>query len=252
MRAIILAAGFGTRMGALGKTCPKGLMPIGDRTVLDALTDDLLASDSIGDLVLVTNATFAAAYGDWIERRGLTERCTLIDDGATSPENRLGATGDLELVLGSVGRDAALVLASDNLFTFSVAGLADEVLRSGRCSVCVLEENDPEGLRSSGCVRLDGEGRIVAMVEKPEIPPSNLLVPPIYGYTREALHLVPTYLAEGGNPDAPGHLCAWLCGRMPVYAWRPGGSRLDIGSPEKLVRARAALAARESANGGGA
>jgi len=153
-------------------------------------------------------------------------------------------------VLRRVGRDAALVLASDNLFTFSVAGLADEVLRTGRCSVCVLEENDPEGLRSSGCVRLAEDGRIVEMMEKPSTPPSNLLVPPVYGYTTEALELVPTYLENGGNPDAPGHLCAWLCAHIPVYAWRPGGGRLDIGSPEKLERARAALAARQPDRGG--
>lgn len=242
MRAILLAAGFGTRMGALGATVPKGLMDLGDgRTVAGALLGDLASSGLVSEALLVTNAHFEHAYREWLAEQDLPFPCELLSDGARVPAERLGANGDLEWVLQRRGREPAVVLASDNLYTFSVAGIVDALRSTGLSHVLVLEEHDRQALKSAGCVLLDDEGRVVHMVEKPAEPPSHLVTPPLYAYTREALELVPRYLAEGGNPDAPGHYCAWLSSQTVVMAWRPQGTRIDIGSLEKLLEARELL-----------
>lgn len=243
MRAIVLAAGFGTRMGSVGKTCPKGLMEVGGRRLLDPLMDDLEQSTLIKQVVLVTNGVFADAYEAYLRERSLAKEWLLLNDGVMSAQRRLGATGDLEFALRVVGWDPAMVLASDNLFTFDVTGVAHAMAAAGHSAVCVLRENDPVALLSAGCATVNGTGLIVDMVEKPEYPKSNLIVPPLYAYTSEALQLVPQFLWAGGNPDAPGHFCSWLCQRLPVAAWRPNGHRIDIGSREKLAQARAMLAA---------
>jgi glucose-1-phosphate thymidylyltransferase len=241
MRAIVLAAGFGTRMGELGRSTPKGLMDLGGRTVLGELLADLDTDPLVQEIVIVSNGLFAGQYGAWLAEHTLRTPWELLSDGVTDPANRLGATGDLEWVLAQRGRGRSIVLASDNLYTFAASGIAHEMARTGRCQVCVMREEDPAAQRSAGCVRLDGEGRVVEMVEKPEEPFSDLLTAPLYAYTEEALSLIPSYLEAGGNPDAPGYLCAWLSRQVPLMAWRPAGSRVDIGSLAKLEEARRLL-----------
>ncbi len=242
MRAIVLAAGFGTRMGEVGRTTPKGLMDLGGRTVLGELLGDLDRHPLIERIAVVTNGLFEAQYAGWLAEHAPATPCELFSDGVRTPAERLGATGDLEWLLARRGREASVLLASDNLYTFPVTGIAEALDRTGLCQVCVMREDDPAAQRAAGGVLLDETGRIVKMVEKPQTPFSNLVTPPLYAYTEEALELVPAYLADGGNPDAPGHLCAWLATRVAVLAWRPEGARVDIGSLAKLEEARRMLA----------
>ena len=99
VRAIVLAAGFGTRMGALGQNCPKGLLDVGGMRVMDPILADLDRSDAVSEILWVSNARFADAYRLWLSERAPKTPWRLLDDGATDPESRLGATGDLALAL---------------------------------------------------------------------------------------------------------------------------------------------------------
>lgn len=239
VKAIVLAAGFGTRMGELGHACPKGLFEIGDRKLMDPILDDLDRCPRIEEIVWVTNSRFVDDYDDWLLARDPDTEWRLIDDGVAEPEQRLGATGDLKLALDEIGPGPALVLGSDNLYTFRVTDAIGAMETSGASAVAVLEARTPEEMRAANCVELGADGRIVRMVEKPAEPFSRLFVPPVYGYSARALSMVDEYLDSGGDPDAPGHFCAWLCDRVPVWAWLPpDGRRLDVGTPEGLERAR--------------
>lgn len=237
-RAIILAAGFGTRLGAIGENCPKALLPVGGRRTLDPLMDDLANSTRVSEIVLVTNSRFAGLFREWLESRKLAKPWVLLDDGVTEPTSRLGAVGDLEFALSRVGRDPALVLGADNLYTFDVTGLIGEMERHGHSAVCVLREIGNLARQMKSCVILNGGSVIARMVEKPEEPISDLTVPPLYAYDTTALELVPEYLASGRDPDTPGHLCSWLCEVVPVAAWFAEGQRLDVGTPASLRRAQ--------------
>jgi glucose-1-phosphate thymidylyltransferase len=241
-RAIVLAAGFGTRMGALGRSCPKGLFDIGEGVVMDPTLRDLDASPLVDRIIWISNHRFAADYREWLERSAIATPWLLLDDGVTEPEDRLGATGDLNLALEQTNCQDALVLGSDNLYSFDVT-LALERMEAKGCSVvALLRGEDADALRAANCVELDGEGRLARMEEKPAEPWSEWFAPPIYAYTEAALARVGEYLASGGNPDAPGHFLSWVCEREPVIGWRvEGGRRLDIGSPEKLAEARRIL-----------
>ena len=64
MHAIILAGGYGTRLGAIGKTTPKALLALGGTTIIDMLLARL-ARIGIADALLVTNARFHAAFEAW-------------------------------------------------------------------------------------------------------------------------------------------------------------------------------------------
>ena len=124
MKQIILAAGYATRLYPLTENTPKPLLPVGGRPMLEHV---LASSEAIGGIdhtYVVTNEKFAGHFEDW--RATQPHRaCTVVNDGTSSNEDRLGAIGDLHLVIEQQGIDEdLLVIAGDNLFTGDLSGLA--------------------------------------------------------------------------------------------------------------------------------
>lgn len=244
MRLILLAAGYGTRLGALGAARPKALLPVGGRPVLDHLVEGLAPLDGVARAHLVTNHRFADRLRGWADGAALPWPVEVLDDGTERPEERMGALGDLRLALERApGSGPALVAATDNLFSFSPAG----ILRRARerpdadAVVTVLPEDREERLRRSGVPEVDGGGWVVRFHEKPDEPPADLLAPPLYLFRPGALTALERYLDEGGEVDAPGHFLAWLVGRARVAAWRAPGRRWEVGTPASYRRARRAF-----------
>ena len=94
MKALILAAGYATRLRPLTDSIPKMLLPLAERPMLDYLLDRIREVDDLDEIHLVTNARFAGALGDWAP-----EDVTVHDDGTTSNEDRLGAIGDIAFAI---------------------------------------------------------------------------------------------------------------------------------------------------------
>ena len=229
MKCVILAAGYATRLYPLTEHFPKPLLQVGEKTILDWLLDDLAAAGGMEEYVLVSNHRFAGHFEAWA--RGRRERITVLDDGSTENENRLGAVKDLVLALEKTGtEETTLVMAGDNLLDFSLQTLLDYSREKG--ASCVLRYREPslEKLRKCGVATVDGENRIVSMVEKSPEPPSPWVCPPFYVYMPQALRLVRAALSAGCGTDAPGSLLSWLCGQVPVYAMEMPGRRYDIGN----------------------
>ena len=131
MKAIILAAGYATRLYPLTKDTPKALLPVAGRTILDRLLDGMRAIPEIDHIHLVTNHRFAPAFEEWRQTAQVHCPITVHDDGTTSNEDRLGAVGDIAFVLERAGIDDDLfVAASDNLFTFPLSDFAADFRRS--------------------------------------------------------------------------------------------------------------------------
>ena len=199
---------------------------------------------------MVTNAQKAAQFERWAAGRDVT----IHDDGTRSNEDRLGAIGDIALVIEEAGLDDdLLVIAGDNLFTFSLAELVAFWRAKGVASaVAVHDVGSKELARKYGIVELDESGRVLDFVEKPDDPPSTLASTAAYLYHREHVPLVGRYLEEGNPSDQPGRFVEWLCRREPVYGYVSAGEWLDIGDPAQLQeadtrwRARLGLPVRET------
>lgn len=232
MNAILLAAGYGTRLYPLTRDRPKSLLPVGGRPIIDHLVERLDAAPEIERMFLVSNAKFAADFERWAAARKFTKPMHIHNDRTTVNDDRLGAVGDVQFVLdqAGIGDQQAYVLATDNLPRFDLRDIIALSQQRKANAVFACAASDPELLKWMGIAQLDEHGRIVAFEEKPEHPKGNLRVPPFYVYTPEAVASVGTYLAEGGNPDAPGHFLEWLVPRRDVYALeRPEGT-YDIGT----------------------
>lgn len=204
------------------------LLPVGGRPVLDWIFDKVREVE-LDDVHLVTNTRFAGQFEEWAADKGVI----VHDDGTTSNDDRLGALGDIALVLDEAGWDGedVLIVAGDNLFDYSLRDFVDfwAGKAPGASAVAVYEHPTRELLSQYGIVELDTDDRIESFVEKPEKPPSNLASTATYLYDRAHLALLRAYLADGESPDAPGNFIAWLHSRAPVYGYRFSGEWLDIG-----------------------
>jgi len=237
MKAVILAAGYATRLYPLTLDRPKALLPVAGRPMVEHLLLRLEGVEGLDAIYLVTNSKFAGAFRDWAAGWDGQE-VQIVDDGTADEESKLGAIGDLELTIRTEAIDDDLiVLAGDNLFSESLAPFG-AVGRAKNASVIgVYDVGDLEAIRRYNAIELDDDDRLTYFEEKPEQPRSTLTGIALYFYPRESLGVVGEYLAAGNNPDQPGRLIEWLYPRTPVYAWRVPGRWYDIGSAETLAEA---------------
>jgi len=237
MKCVILAAGYATRLRPLTDDLPKHLLPVGERPMLEWVLDRVREVDEVDEIHLVTNSLFAPEFERWAMPHGVL----VHDDETTSNEDRLGAVGDLNLVIETAGLrdDELLVLAGDNLFELSLPGLVEWWRAKPRPSSAVPLHNvgDLELATQYGIADVDDHDRIVRFVEKPSDPASTLASTLIYLLPPEHVQLIRTYLDEGESPDNAGSFLGWLAGREPVYGFRFEGSWFDIGDREQLLEA---------------
>lgn len=232
MECILLAAGYATRLYPLTIDKPKALLTLGSKTILDLVIEKIEEINVIDKVHIVTNHRFAANFINWSQTYHGRLLVNVIDDGTTDNDNRLGAIGDMQYVINKENiKDDIFVLASDNVFRFSLKGMVDMFFSSGYDTISAHYIEDREVLKSMGVLKIDNESFVTEFTEKPQEPQSNYGVPPFYIYKKETLDLIKIYLNEGNNPDAPGHFVPWLIGHNKVKAFTFDEMIIDIGTP---------------------
>lgn len=238
MKCILLAAGYATRLYPLTRDCPKSLLPIGNSNILEFIIHKIEQVDVIDHIYIVTNDRFMDQFKTWAEHYSSSKKLSVLNDGTTTNENRLGAIADLQLVLDHEKIDEdILVLAGDNLFDFAVADFIAFFNSVGQDCITAHELADQSALQRTGVIELDSRQKVTTFEEKPLQPKSNLAVPPFYIYRRETLPLIKQYLKEGNIPDAPGNFIPWLLKHNDVYAYKFQGKCYDIGTLESYQQA---------------
>ncbi len=241
MNVLILAAGYATRLYPLTLNKAKPLLEIAGKPMIERIIEQLGAVSDLGTIYVVTNAKFAAQFEDWangLQKRSPNMRIKVINDGSTSDGDKLGAIGDLNLVVTKAGLEAEdlIVIAGDNLFTDPLDGFV-RFARGKEAVVAVFDVGSLEAMKKYASVTLNDAGVITRFQEKPQNPESTLAALALYYYSRNVLPLIPKYLSEGNNPDQPGRFLEWLYTRKPVNTFEIKGQWLDIGSKETLEEA---------------
>jgi glucose-1-phosphate thymidylyltransferase len=242
MNILILAAGYATRLYPLTLTKAKPLLEVAGKPMMEWVIDHLAGISGISKVFVVTNNKFAADFEAWADGYNRTHAklpFSIVNDGSTSDEDKLGAIGDLNHVIQKHGieDEDLLVVAGDNLFSESLAGFAELAREKNAPALGVFDVGSLEQAKKFGVVAVNGEGVITQFVEKPAEPPSTLIGIALYYYPRHVVPLVRQYLAEGNNPDQPGRFVQWLYPRTPVHTWRVPGTWFDVGSRETLEEA---------------
>jgi len=240
MKAIILAAGFATRLYPLTLHQPKPLLDIGGRPMLSWLVDKILEVGEIDEIVVIGNERFHSQFLEWRDSYASSLPIQILNDGSTTDDNKLGAIGDMNFAMRQVndGEDM-LIVAGDNLLEFSLVPYFEK-FQSVREPLILLREIQEIGRRSRyNEVMVDDEGVVTSFREKPEDPKSNLVAICLYFFPAEVKQRISEYLSGGNNPDAPGYFIQWLVRQVRVRAAKFEGQWFDIGNFQTLEEARA-------------
>ncbi len=233
MKAIILAAGYATRLYPLTINKPKALLTIGKQTILDFVVNEIKTISEIDEILIVTNDRFYNQFCEWNNQVKSDVKITVINDNTTDDTNKLGAIGDVQFVIeNACVNDDILIMASDNIFTFDLIDFYNEFKTKNKDMILVSKIENHEDLKRMANVVMDENSRVIKMVEKPAIPISDTAAFASYFYTKDTVPMIKQYIDEGNNPDAPGFFPSWLCERKDVYAYSFVGECYDIGTPQ--------------------
>lgn len=241
MNILILAAGYATRLYPLTLNKAKPLLDVAGKPMVEWVLDNLSPIHGIGTVYIVTNNKFAADFQAWADgynARSPKVRFKIVNDQSTSDTDKLGAIGDIHLVVNRehLENDDLLVVAGDNLFSEPLSDFAE--FTAGRDAVlATYDVKSLEAIKKYNNLTLDPDGKITAFEEKPANPTGTITGIALYYFARTTVPLFNTYIAEGNNPDQPGRFIQWLYPRMDVYTYPVKGTWFDIGSKETLDEA---------------
>ena len=232
MRALLLAAGFGTRLRPVTDTVPKCLVAIGGRPLIDYWLS-ALAEAGIKDVLINTHYRAEQmrahiAAGPW------AERCTLVHE-----ETLLGTGGTIKANRAFFGGESFLVIHADNLTDFPMRRLV--VAHCSRAAdilaTMLLFHTDTPS--TCGIVELDGADRVIGFHEKVADPPGTLANGAVYAFDpviHDRLAAIPSATVDLSTEVIPG-----LVGRIQAVTHH--GYFRDIGTLESLAQARRDLPA---------
>ena len=234
MQAVVLAAGEGTRLRPLTEDKPKALVEVDDRPILSHCFDRLIELDADELLVVVgyKKEKLIDFYGDSYEGVPITY---------THQRDPKGLAHALLCVEEHVDDDFMLMLG-DNVFDANLADVVNRQ-REQRADAAFLVESVPwEEASRYGVCDTNDYGEIVEVIEKPDDPPTNLVMTGFYTFTPaifHACHLVqPSDRGEYELSDAVDLL---LQSGRTIDAIRMNGWRIDVGYPEDREEAERRL-----------
>ena len=236
MKAVVLAGGYATRLWPITKHRPKMFLPIGDRAVIDHVFDELESDDRIEDVYVSTNARFEADFRSHLADAPY-EKPRLSVEATTAEDEKLGVVGALAQLVDREGiDDDLLVVAGDNVISFSIASFLDFFEGQTGPSLAAYDVGSLDRAKGYGVLELDGT-RVVDFQEKPDRPTSTMVSIGCYGFPQASLALLEEYLAGDNNPDEPGWFVAWLQAREGVNAFCFDEAWFDIGTPASYLDA---------------
>lgn len=223
MRALLLAAGLGTRLKPITNTVPKCLVPVKGKPLLGYWLDLLLPS-GVDEILLNTHYLSEkvrqfVSDTQWRDRVTLVHEDTLFGTGGTILKNR-----------NFLSKGPFIVAHADNLTRFNVKAFIDRhVLRppSTFITMMTFSTDDPG---SCGIVEENGSGIVTAFHEKVENPPGNHANAAVYIMEPEVID----YLAGLGSEviDLSTEVIPHFMGRICTF--HNSGYHRDIGNPESL------------------
>lgn len=235
MKALILAAGYGTRLYPLVQNTAKPLLQFNKKPIVDYLLDKIKGFQGLNEILVITNEKFFADFNQWAKnKKDFTIPVKVLSDGTTSNEDRLGSIGDIDFVLTKTGiSEDLLVVGGDNLFDYGLDGyFAFAQKNRPRVTIGLYDIRDIAQAKKFGVVKLDAQRKVASFEEKPASPKTSLIAMCLYYFPEESLVLIKKYIQETKKADAAGGYISWLCQKESVFGFTFQGKWFDIGSVE--------------------
>jgi glucose-1-phosphate thymidylyltransferase len=232
MKALILAAGYATRLYPITKEFPKPLLKVGDRPIIDYIIDKLANIEAIDEIIVVTNTKFISRFRKWAKKHKNKKGLNLVDDLTKSLDDRRGAIGDMNFAINKKHiKDDLLVIGGDNLFDGDLRDfLQFAKIKNKKPVIGAYNIRSRVKAKKYGVIKLDRKNRVIDFQEKPVSAKSTLVGMCLYYFPKEKLSLIKKYLESKANKkDATGLYIDWLRKKIPVYGFKFNGRWYDIG-----------------------
>lgn len=228
MKALLLAGGFGTRLRPLTLTRPKHLLPIANRPHIDHVFD-LLVGHGVSQVILTTSY-LAEAFAETVE----AARARGLDVRVTYEEVALGTAGALKNAESEVGDETFFVFNGDVLTDVDLEELLSfHRERDAEATILLTPVEDPSAF---GVVPTERDGRVTGFIEKPprDEAPTNMINAGIYVLEPSVLARIP----GGREWSVERALFPELVSEgSPIYAFPTDAYWMDVGTPDKYLRA---------------
>lgn len=223
MKAVLLAAGEGTRLRPLTLTTPKCMVPINGKPLLDYWLDMLVPCEEIDEIFINVSYLKEQVLAHIQSKWSLCNKITLWHE-----DKLLGTAGTLKANYADLKDCDVMVVHADNLSAFSL----DEFLASYRnraeyiAATMMLFETDKPS--QCGIVELDDKCTVIKMHEKVKNPPGNLANGAVYIFSAKVIELIKK---QDGN-DLSNNIIPHLYGK--ITTWVNKVYHRDIGTLESL------------------
>ncbi|MBI2546242.1 nucleotidyltransferase family protein [Candidatus Woesearchaeota archaeon] len=237
--AILLCAGYATRLYPLTLDKPKPLLPIAGKPMIEHIIERIEEIDAIDHIYIVTNNKFYDKFMYWQENFDSKIPITIVNDNTKSEHERLGAVGDIHFAIQTANIDEdILVVAGDNLFEFSLLNLY-EFYKEKQASVVALYDVKHKHIIANklGAVEVGDDSKIIKFEEKPAEPKTTLAATACYLLTKEDVELLEECIKANKKPDNLGDFIKYLSEKKHVYGFVFEEKWFDIGSHEQLKEA---------------
>ena len=240
MKVLLLAAGYATRLYPLTLNKPKPLLPVAGRPIVEFILDIIEPIKEVSEVFVVTNHKFTVHFEKWNKGYSGPKKITVVNDGTTTNENRLGATGDIEFVIREKNiKEDLLIVAGDNIFKTDLAGFMNfSISKRPSISIGLYDVKDLTLAKKYGIVSIDSNNKVTEFKEKPSEPRSTLAAKCLYFFPKEKLGVIKEYLATDYNEDAPGYFLEWLSKKEELFGYVFKGEQwFDIGDKKSYEEA---------------
>ncbi len=236
MKALILAAGKGTRLRPLTYTMPKPMVPVMNKPVLFFVIDQA-RSGGIKEIGIVVSP----------DNKDTIKEAVIKEYGGSDvsfefivQKEPKGLAHAVRTAQPWLGDDDFVMLLGDNLTEIELSDMIEEFYREKADALILVKEvDDPTRF---GVVVLDDEGNVVSLVEKPKVPPSNLAIVGVYIFSSSIhdsiLRIKPSWRGEYEITDAIAELVKM---GKKVKVIKLDGWWIDTGKKDTVLEANFAV-----------
>ncbi|OYR52055.1 UTP--glucose-1-phosphate uridylyltransferase [Halorubrum sp. Ea1] len=242
MQAVVLAAGKGTRLRPLTDNKPKVLVEVDETPLIEDVFENLIEAGATELIVVVGYKAeqIIDRYGDEYRDVPITY---------THQREQLGLAHAILQAEPHVDGNFMLMLG-DNIFRGNLGDVARRQQEERADAAFLVEEVPYEEASRYGVLDTNEYGEVVEVVEKPDDPPSNLVMTGFYTFTPaifHACHLVQP--SDRGEYELPDAIDLLIQSGRTIDAIRLDGWRIDVGYPEDRDRVEERLTAQEDGKG---
>ncbi|MEA3429645.1 MAG: nucleotidyltransferase family protein [Nanoarchaeota archaeon] len=237
MKALLICAGYATRLFPLTENYPKHLLVVGGKPIIEHIIEKIQETGVVDEIIITTNNKYTPRFLDWKKQFSCSIPVTIINNGTLAVKDALGAVGDIHFALRKAEvDDDCLIIAGDNLFEFNLKEFID--FKPDYSKVALYDLKDPMKLANKfGTVLIDDSAKIIDFEEKPEKPKSSLAATMCYLIKKSDIQHYENYIQEGYSLKESGSFFTYLITKASVYGFSFTERWFDIGNFDGLEEA---------------